>query len=602
MLIDHTMLNNRDLVLFIVFYTFCAGATNPSADGLRCEVRAFIDSGWLCGLRLPGEYDKEYASFRGIPYAQQPVGALRFKELQPVRPWPLHLDATQEGPICPQHDELYARMVQPQVGMSESCIYANVHVPMEALPVVEGVHDHDYHVHHLNNRTKKGVPILVFIHGGGFQSGSGDTDLQGPEYLVSKGIMVVTFNYRINVFGFLSLNSPIIPGNVGLRDQVTLLRWVQRNARAFGGDPDDVTLAGQSAGSACAHLLSLSKVTKGLFKRVILMSGTAIPAFFTASPIYSTFAATRFLSILGINSTDPDVIHDQLINTPLEDIVNANSQFQYETGLVSFSPVVEGVYPGVERIIDDDPIRLIKQGRGKEYPLIVGFANAECEFFKKRLLYLRMIRRIEANPLLVLPVRIPFSTAPNVALELAQKVIHRYFHGKLNIDDYLEVCRDTFFSYPAFKVVEWRAEMDAAPAFLYKFSYESLFSAVKAGVNLNYHRTAHVEDLTYIFRENAILGDEKSFPPKNQDDLMKDWMTDFFVNFMRCGKPTCGFRGWLSVRANVLNYQAIDKPAVLENTIPTKYEHDMIEFFDKIEQIARNASLNVLLDPVTTPT
>lgn len=265
------------------------------------------------------------------------------------------------------------------------------------------------------------------------------------------------------------------------------------------------------------------------------MSGTAEQTYYTASPIYAATAAARYLSILGINSTDPDFIHDTLVNTPLKEIVNANSIFQYESGLVSFVPVVELIeYPGIERIIDDDPLRLIEQGRGNEYPVIIGFTTDECEFFRRRLIYAKFIERFEANPAFILPARISISTPPNVSLRLGLKVIERNFHMKLNIDEYMDVCRDILFVYPAFKVAQWRAEMNAAPVYLYQFSYEADFSAVKAGLRLKYDGATHVDDLTNIFRENAILGGEKSFPPKNRDDLMKDWMTQFVVNFIRC--------------------------------------------------------------------
>ena len=265
------------------------------------------------------------------------------------------------------------------------------------------------------------------------------------------------------------------------------------------------------------------------------MSGTAEESYYTASPIYASTAAARYLSILGINSTDPDFIYDTLINTPLKEILNANSVFQYESGIVSFVPVVEVIqYPGIERVIDDDPLRLMEQGRGNEYPVIIGFTTDECEFFRRRLLYTKILERIAANPSIILPVRIPFSTLPNVAQQLGLKVIERNFHGKLNIEEYMDVCRDVLFVYPAFKVARQRTEMNAAPVYLYQFSYEGDFSAVKAGLNLQYNGTTHVDDLTYIFRENAVLGGEQSLPPNDRDDFMKDWMTQFVVNFIKC--------------------------------------------------------------------
>lgn len=264
------------------------------------------------------------------------------------------------------------------------------------------------------------------------------------------------------------------------------------------------------------------------------MSGTAEQTYYTASPVYASLSATRYLSILGINSSDPDVVHDKLINTPLEEILNANSIFQYETGIVSFVPVVEAEYPGVERIIDDDPLRLMERGRGNEFPMVIGFTTNECEFFRRRLIYAKLLQRTAANPSLILPARIPFSTPPNVARQLGMKVIERNFYGKLNIEEYLEVCRDVFFVYPSFKVAQWRAKMNAAPVYLYQFSYVADFNPLKAGLNLQYNGTTHVEDLTNIFRENAVVGNDKSFPPANRDDLMKDWMTQLFINFIRC--------------------------------------------------------------------
>ena len=124
-----------------------------------------------------GHLIKKYLAFRNQPHI------FTFQELQPLDPWPDVLVTAEEGPICPQYDEVYGRLARP-VGMSEACILANVHVPL-------GFSDD-------GPKAKcKGLPILVFVHGGGFQIGSGDSDVHGPEYLVSKGVIVITFNYRL---------------------------------------------------------------------------------------------------------------------------------------------------------------------------------------------------------------------------------------------------------------------------------------------------------------------------------------------------------------------------------------------------------------------
>ncbi|CAB3249590.1 unnamed protein product [Arctia plantaginis] len=489
--------------------------TTAETSDLRCNVRMRVESGWVCGLIREAEHGVLYASFRGIPYAKQPLRELRFKELQPVEPWLHHLDATEEGPVCPQYDAIYGYLVKPLKGMSESCIYVNVHVPIEALPKSEEVDE-------LNDNTGSehnegaGYPILVFIHGGGFAAGSGDADLYGPEYLVSKGVILITFNYR-----------------------------------------------------------------------VILMSGTAIPAFYSASPVYAANVAAIFFKNLGINSTDPQVINQELITAPIEAIVNALTATLDTTGLVSFTPVVEAQHPGVTRIVDDEPINLIQQGRDRHYPMIIGFTNNECETWRRRLQYLQFLRRITKNPALVLKGWIQFSTPPNVALYLAEKIINRYSHGGFNYDDYLRSCTESIFHHPGFQLVRWREKVRAAPSFLYQFSYDSDNSVMKQTLFLDYKGSAHIDDLPFIFRENALLGDQKTFPPLNRDDYMKDWVTMFFINFIRCNNPSCSVN-WPPVESHLLNYQLIKVPGVYINTQPTPLEWDMIEFYDKIDEIAGN--------------
>ncbi|CAD0204073.1 unnamed protein product [Chrysodeixis includens] len=390
-------------------YYYTRNLIVKTSEELRCNVRLRIESGWVCGLIRLAEDGREYASFRGVPYAQQPVGQLRFKELQPARPWPHLLDATEEGPICPQHDEIYENLIEPH---------------------------------------------------------------------------------------------------------------------------------------------------------------------------------------RGINGTNPDDIHDALIKTPLEDILRANTRIQYDFGLVSFLPVVEPQYPGVTRILDDTPTNLMIKGRGNELPFLVGFADQECDYFRRRLEYLKILSRIEKNPLLVLPARIPFSTLPNVALQLAEKVIKRYFHEKPNIHDYLEICRDTFFEYPSFKMGQLRDEMKAAPLYLYQFRYVSDYSVIKAGLRLQYKGTTHVEDQTFVLKDNVILGGDKALQRSDRDNLMQELMTSFVVNFIQCNDPTCDVKsGWRPLRAGDLNYLDINDPVRLHNTLPTHDQKDMIEFLDGIESIARNFSI-----------
>ncbi|XP_052756607.1 juvenile hormone esterase-like [Galleria mellonella] len=577
-----------DMCLIVTLAVLAFANAHARPDVPECSVRACTEAGWVCGSRRLGENGLEYASFRGVPYAKQPLGELRFKELQPVERWRGLYDATEEGPICPQRDVLYGRIMQPRA-MSEECIHANIHVPLENLP--------DYHDRVIGleppyqsgldseENAPSGLPVVVFIHGGGFAFGSGDSDLHGPEYLISKRVIVITFNYRLNVFGFLSLNTTSVPGNNGLRDMVTLLRWVRRNARAFGGDPNDVTLAGQSAGAASAHLLSMSDAAEGLFKRIWIMSGTGPTNFFTTTPAYAQFVASTLLTVLGINSTDPEDIHRQLVNIPLEKIVDANGYMLDLLGLTTFVPVVESPLPGITRIVADDPEVLVSKGRGKDIPIVIGFTDAECETFRSRFEAVDIISQINTHPMLVVPAQLIYTMQSNDVQRISNAIHDRYFNGTVNMDDFVRLCSDSNFVYPAIKLATTRASIGGAPVFLYQFSYHNDHSVIKEGLGISFKGVGHIEDLTYIFRSNSILGRE-SYISKDYQEPMKEWLTAFFTNFVYTSQPTNSVyeedNVWPALREGELKYQNIGTPGLYYYENASDKLRDMKNFFDSL--------------------
>ena len=194
------------------------------------------------------------AVFKNIPFAQPPVGELRWREPLPAKAWTGVRDATAMGPMCHQNDN-------PQLPHSEDCLQLNVWTPK--FPMTSP------------------VPVMVWVHGGGNTAGSGIESLFNGEVLASHGVVVVNVNYRLGVFGFfahpgLTKESPHhASGNYGLADQIMALRWVQENIAKFGGDPKNVTIFGESAGASDVNSLIASPLTKGLFVRVIAESGPA---------------------------------------------------------------------------------------------------------------------------------------------------------------------------------------------------------------------------------------------------------------------------------------------------------------------------------------
>ena len=188
-----------------------------------------------------------WTEYLNIPYAAPPVGELRFRPPSPPPPWlEPRLSAQQNLTICPQlagPGGLYGRS-------DEDCLYLHLHVP-QSLP-----------------KSPPLLPVMVWIHGGGFMSGDGTPDSFGPQYWMGHGVIIVSLNYRLGPLGYLSLGLEEVPGNMGQLDQLMALAWLQDNIKLFGGDPDLVTIFGQSAGAAAVTYHLFSQRSRGLFRRV----------------------------------------------------------------------------------------------------------------------------------------------------------------------------------------------------------------------------------------------------------------------------------------------------------------------------------------------
>ena len=225
-------------------------------DGPSPPAVITVESGQIRGMLDPK--NRAVCAYLGVPYAEPPVGELRWKPPQPPEQWDGVRDCTQFGPACPQPKSLLGPTPSP---FDEDCLSLNVWTPLK--------------------RGQEPLPVMVWIHGGGFTTGSGAKDVYRGTRLANEGVVVVTINYRLGPFGFLahpalSAESPHgVSGNYGLLDQIAALKWVKRNIAAFGGDPNNVTIFGESAGAGSVCCLLVSPLAKGLFHRCIAESGTA---------------------------------------------------------------------------------------------------------------------------------------------------------------------------------------------------------------------------------------------------------------------------------------------------------------------------------------
>ncbi len=289
--------------------------------------------------------------WRGIRYAKPPLGELRFRPPQPPDRWDGIADATQFGPVAYQvRNPLFETET---VALSEDCLRLNVWSP--------GADD-------------KRRPVMVFIHGGSFRGGSGQQRVYDGSSFASVGdVVLVTVNYRLGPLGFLYLGDMAgeayaSSGNCGLLDQVAALQWVRENIAAFGGDPDRVTLFGESAGSLSVSALLCMPAAKGLFQRAILQSGVLLGAL---SMIDAAFAADVTRRVLASLDVAPDNF-EALVNMPAEDLIEKTQ----DIGL--WMPVVDGVSVPVSLM------EAIKTGTLHDVPLIVGSNLYELAFYFHR--------------------------------------------------------------------------------------------------------------------------------------------------------------------------------------------------------------------------
>ncbi|MCY3641563.1 MAG: carboxylesterase family protein [Gammaproteobacteria bacterium] len=282
-------------------------------------------------------------TFLGIPYATPPVGDRRWRAPAPAKAWSGERDATLPGPICPQK---IPRRYRSAIKVSEDCLYVNVWAPDPASPAPR--------------------PVMVWIHGGGFASGYGSAPIYDGTALAARGVVVVTFNYRLNVLG--ALVHPVltreseaeVSGNYHLQDQLAVLRWVQENIGAFGGDPSNVTLFGESAGGTSAMGLMTSPLAAGLFHRVISQSGVLRSGMRDLSEAHQQGReVVRQLGMTEVTSAALRGVDWRRLIRVVED-------------LDAFSrPIVDG------RLLKARPDCAFRHGRQLDVPLILGFNARE---------------------------------------------------------------------------------------------------------------------------------------------------------------------------------------------------------------------------------
>jgi len=383
--------------------------------------------------------------WRGIPYAAPPVGPLRFRAPQPVPRWNGVREAASFGPVATQAYRGQFRGVGPGVPSGEDCLSVNVMTPA-ATP------------------ARRNRPVMVFIHGGGYSAGSSrDFSGDGAGFVGSGQVVYVSFNYRLGALGYLDFSRYSTPerpieSNLGLRDQVAALRWVHANIRAFGGDPGNVTVFGESAGGNAVTTLLATPSAKGLFARAIAQSSPP-------SSVYPAELAARWAE----EFVDV-VLHEQgdrrsaatmsraevaavLDRTRATDLVNASLVLQTRTpddypGTFCLSPTVDGDFLPVH------PMEAFRTGRAHRVPLIIGTNDREGSLFRGR---------IDILPRSVGRIRAMLEQAPPDSRRALLEAYPGLSSGRASSD----FAGDYAFWYPSVKVADFHSRF--APVHCYRF-------------------------------------------------------------------------------------------------------------------------------------
>ncbi|CAG9791743.1 unnamed protein product [Diatraea saccharalis] len=463
----------------------------------RVDPLVNTDLGLIRGVRAA---DGDYSMFLGIPYAKvnasNPFGAAI-----PQTPFNSVYDANDDSTICPQIEEFNNTVVG-----SLDCLHLNVYVPTAA------------------NFMNK-VPVLVWIHGGGFSYGYAGRYVYGPKFIVRHNVILVTLNYRLGPYGFMCLDTAENPGNTGLKDQLLALRWIKSNIETFGGDSNKITLFGESAGARSVDFHILSSSEK-LFDKVIIQSGTSL------GPVFSEpqkDAPLLLVKHLGSTTDDINEALSLLTSIDTNEVINAAN----DLGL-SFMPCVEKQFEGVEGFLTENWL-IEKTPKVRRMPILIGFNNDE------RLgVYINQPTSYFENLNIFLNKLYMHFDVDSSEFSGMREAVYRFYIGDNDISERVkyhiaDFDSDYMYYHPTYRSISRYLANEAANIYQYVFSYNGDRNFGKKNLNItdDVVGAVHADEISYLFDSFYYVK-----PPSADDQLIIDRITTLWTNFAKYGNPT----------------------------------------------------------------
>uniref|UniRef100_A0A1B6E0H5 Carboxylic ester hydrolase n=1 Tax=Clastoptera arizonana TaxID=38151 RepID=A0A1B6E0H5_9HEMI len=474
-----------------------------------------IEQGVLRGIYEKTYTGRKFAAFRGIPYAQPPVGKQRFKEPKAPNQWSSVYQATEDGPPCLQ----YTHFDYTIVG-DEDCLYLNVFTPS----VPHGKEKNDL------------FDVIVYIHGGAFMFGNGV--LYGPRILLDRDVIFITVNYRLGPLGFLSTGDAVIPGNNGLKDQSAALRWIQKNINAFGGNRDSVTIMGLSAGGASVHYHYMSPLSQGLFKRGISFSGTALCPWTQMEQ--GKEKAFQIGANLGCNTQNSTLLLSCLRDRPARKIVSQVKEFLgwLYNPYSAFGPTVEK--GGKTPFLSQDPYEILAIGNFQQIPWITSVTSEEGLYPGAEMITKKYLKELDEKFNEIIPHLLDFNHTikPELKQEVCMKIKEYYLKNKdvsQNTVQFIQMIGDRLFVSCAEEGAKMQAKKSTAPVYFYYFNFRStnkpnLFLQTD---NKDYLGVSHGDDNLYFLSHPHYLNPGST---EQEKEMMQKFL-DFITSYAKTGIP-----------------------------------------------------------------
>jgi para-nitrobenzyl esterase len=461
--------------------------------------------------KLESETHRRGERFKGIPFAQPPTGSLRFEAPLPPRSWSGVREARHFGSSSPQIGPVN-RLIRGVIGaagsrQSQDCLYLNVWTPKA-------------------DRGRR--PVMVWIHGGAFILGSGSTALYSGERLANRGdVVVVTINYRLGALGFLNWKSLVSgsdlpPANLGIRDQIAALEWVRDNIENFGGDPENVTVFGESAGAMSIGTLLGVPSARGLFHKAILQSGAAHNI---STEEKSNRVAEYFIDALELRRPTPETLRELPVTRLMQAQARTSVRIGLDDGMMAWQPCIDGDF------LPEQPLAVIDRGETASIPVMIGTTRDEFKLFtfadRNRMTDEEFIKRVR---------RIARRAAADED-RLLERLMSTYGPRIGERDPganerWVKLQSDRIFHYPATRLADAQS-IHQPKTFSYLFEWRPPLLGGALG-------SCHGLDLPFVFggmREGvlraSLIADRKAGP-------LSDKMQQAWSSFARSGQPDLG--------------------------------------------------------------